>query len=172
MSSEITLYQIAEYCSSLGLLNQVEEERGGLRVVFPLPSGTYMVWIRAISDRGVVDVAARSVLSVPAERRAAVATGLAYVNYQILLGSFAMDLVDGEVLFSVPVAHMDGPFTQEMLERCFSALAATFESHMTTLRTLCWSEASPQDVFGLSAPPIPSIESLRASLDEDEAASA
>jgi hypothetical protein len=170
MSSEVSLQQIAGYCSTFGLLNQIEEERGALRVVFPLPNGTYMLWVRALTDRAVVDVAARSVLTVPSERRAAVATGLAYVNYQILLGSFAMDLVDGEVSFSVPVAYLDGPYTPEMLERCLGAMASTFETHMATLRALCYSEVTPEDAFGLATPPLPSIDALRRSLDEGEQA--
>jgi hypothetical protein len=57
---------------------------------------------------------------VPESRRQAMAAILIQENYEIPIGNFEMDLIDGEVRFRTSIEVVDGQMSAEWFERMFT----------------------------------------------------
>lgn len=166
MNDEISVEDVAAYCTELGLLNRITPEQASVQVALTLRSGSYMVWLQPQLGRSILGLFIRNVLVAGAERRAAVAQAICHINYQILMGKFTMDLRDGEVTFELPILYLGGAVTAATIDRCFQLIASSLDAHMPTLQRVCFSEEAVEDVFGLTLPP-PPFEQMRAALREE-----
>lgn len=167
MSNEVTLEQLAGYCDALDVLHRIREERQAVQATLSLRSGTYTVWMQPLTDRSVVHIFARGLLWVSPDRRGTIAQALTYINYNIVMGKFGMDIRDGEVTLEMPVLHLGVEFNCDMVQRCMAYIANILEDHMNTLQRLCWTEETVEEAFGLAT--VPSLDAMRQAVDEDEA---
>ena len=95
---------------------------------------------------------------VPEHRRAAVVEALTRINYQLIYGSFEMDLADGEVRFRT-VVEAEKELDDPMIDRVLNANLSAADRYFAALMTITYGNASPDTVIDLAS--VPAKENLQ-----------
>lgn len=151
MASDVTLEQVAEYCTQLDLMHRIDAERRWVNATLVTRHGAHLLSVR-VDSRQVLVLHVAGLLMVPAERRRVVAHGLSHINYALLLGAFALDLTDGEVTFHLPIPFRGMEVCFDQVAQSLSAIAWTLNNYLPQIQQLCWGSASVEEVLGLPLP--------------------
>src|SRR5947209_6127799 len=138
MSTGDTLASASAYLEEHRVLHRVDEEQASVTATLFLNQGAYRLVLVADHPEDV-QLILPFLLTVPAERRSVVAQVAAHVNSAIRLGSFCLDLRDGELRLDLPLP-IDGALPPALLERGLGAIAWTLDTYMPALQRACWSD--------------------------------
>jgi hypothetical protein len=97
-------------------------------------------------------------IMVPEHRRSAVVEALTRINYQLVYGSFEMDLADGEVRFRT-VVEAEKELDDAMIDRVLNANLSAADRYFAALMTVTYGNASPATVIDLAS--VPAKENLQ-----------
>ncbi|HKX19262.1 MAG TPA: YbjN domain-containing protein [bacterium] len=150
--TEVTLDQVANYCTELGLMNRIDPERQFAEAMFTTKQGSHLVYFRIDTEREVLSMRLPMLVSTPVERRAMMARVIAHLNYNLLLKGFVFDLSDGEVAYDLPVPFRGIGVCGDQISQCLLAAAWTLNSHLPTVREACWGSRSVEELLGLPLP--------------------
>ncbi len=150
--TEVTLEQIAGYCTELGLMNKINAERRLVETIIPTNHRTYHAYLKVDAPRDVMQVRIWGVVIAPPERRAVMARVVAHVNYNLLLKGFVFDWADGEVAYDLPVPFRGTGISAVQLDQCLQAAVWTLNTHTPTLFRAAWGSASAEELLGLPMP--------------------
>jgi len=106
-------------------------------------NGNYNVVITARSDRNTVCIMIKSPLNVPEEHRNEVALYTVLVNFEMLIGNFAIDLSDGELMYKV--AYTADEHTNRMLDVSFSIALQSLDIHFVNIVKIGYGVLSAQE---------------------------
>ena len=95
---------------------------------------------------------------VPEHRRSAVIEALTRINYQLIYGSFEMDLADGEIRFRT-VVEAEKDLDDAMIDRVLNANLNAADRYFAALMTITYGNASPATVIDLAS--VPAKENLQ-----------
>lgn len=95
---------------------------------------------------------------VPEYRRGAVVEALTRINYQLIYGSFEMDLADGEIRFRT-VVEAEKELDDTMIDRVLNANLSAADRYFAALMTITYGNASPATVIDLAS--LPAKENLQ-----------
>jgi hypothetical protein len=95
---------------------------------------------------------------VPEHRRSAVIEALTRINYQLIYGSFEMDLADGEIRFRT-VVEAEKDLDDTMIDRVLNANLNAADRYFAALMTITYGNASPATVIDLAS--VPAKENLQ-----------
>ncbi len=95
---------------------------------------------------------------VPEHRRSAVIEALTRINYQLIYGSFEMDLADGEIRFRT-VVEAEKELDDAMIDRVLNANLSSADRYFAALMTITYGNASPATVIDLAS--LPAKENLQ-----------
>lgn len=116
------------------------------------PDGHGMI-IDPIVEKGMLAFSVQRIASAPidstaSDRLSALLLVIAAINYKLIMGGFAYDPTDGEVVFKlgIPIASDDLRF--EDFERCLSVVTMAVDAHADDLRGIIDGTKTPQDVLG------------------------
>ncbi|GEM_PF-2882626 len=150
--TEVTLEQLAGYCTELGLMNRVDAERQLVETMITTKQRTYLVYLKVDAARDVMQVRIWGVVMTPPARRAVMARVVAHVNYNLLLKGFVFDWTDGEVAYDLPVPFRGTGISAAQLAQCLHAATWTLDTHGPTLLRASWGTASVEELLGLPMP--------------------
>jgi len=150
--TEVTLEQVASYCTELGLMNRIDPERQLVEMMLTTKQGSHLVYLRLDTEREVLSVRIPMVASAPVERRAVMARVITHLNYNLLLKGFVFDLSDGEVAYDLPVPFRGIGICRDQVSQCLLAANWTLNTHMPTVREACWGSRSVEEILGLPLP--------------------
>lgn len=146
---EINLEAIVQHLDGRNVPYRVVDPEQALLAFLPGPKGFYPVLFRLDREREVLKLRTSRLLVVEGERRAAVAQVVAHLNGCLLLGSFSLDLSDGEVSFDLPLLFVGVGLAEEQLERAIMAVMWTLDQLLPTVQRVAVSEDSPELALGL-----------------------
>jgi hypothetical protein len=115
-------------------------------VTFPL-RGDHTVYEFLVSIDEPIDLVvccARIASRVPEARRPAVCELLTRINYALRIGSFEMDLRDGELIFRTAIDVEGGTLTPKMADSLVAISISTFEHWFPTIMRVVYGGASPE----------------------------
>jgi hypothetical protein len=158
--SDVTFAQVVSHCGALGLPHQVHEGDNLVLVGMPGQQGTYLVGFRLWEERAALVARAGRVLTVPSERRAALAQAACHINARILLGAFCLDLEEGALSLELAVPYDGVGLSAAQVERCLAAIGWTLDTYLPTLQRLCWTPETAEEALGLAG-----VSPLQAMLD-------
>jgi hypothetical protein len=69
------------------------------------------------------------------------------LNYMLLVGRYACDLRDGEVLFRAAIPLENGTLTQAQFEHALYAVLASVDTYATVLKEITWGNVSPKEAI-------------------------
>ena len=150
--AEVTLEQVAGYCTEFGLLNRIDTTRGLVETMLVSKHAAHLVYIVIDAERTVLRLRIGRLVMTPAERRAAMARVIAHLNYNILLKGFIFDESDGEVALDLPVPFRGVGVSSELVSQCLQAANWILNTHLPTVQQACWGTASVEELLGLPLP--------------------
>ena len=95
---------------------------------------------------------------VPEHRRSGVIEALTRINYQLIYGSFEMDLADGEIRFRT-VVEAEKELDDTMIDRVLNANLNAADRYFAALMTITYGNASPATMIDLAS--VPAKENLQ-----------
>ncbi len=150
--ADVTLEQVAGYCTEFGLMNRVDTTRGLLETMLVSKHGAHLLYFVIDAERAVMRLRIGRLVMTPAERRPAMARVIAHLNYNILLKGFILDQSDGEVAFDLPVPVRGVAVSSELVSQCLMAANWILDTHLPTVQQACWGSASVEELLGLPFP--------------------
>ncbi len=115
------------------------------------PDG-FMLFIDPIVEKDYIyfkvnDIARAPTDATPSDRLRDLLVAISAINYKLILGCFAYDPSDGELVFkfAIPVASDD--LRYEDFERCLRALTISVEGHTDDFRAIIDGTKTAQDVM-------------------------
>ena len=150
--ADVTLEQVAGYCTELDLMNKIDTKRGLVEAVLPTKHGTHLVYFVPDTERQVLRLRIARLAVTPPARRPAMARIIAHLNYSLLLKGFIFDESDGEVAYDLPIPCRGIGVPADLVSQCLMAATWTLNTHLPTVQQACWGSDSVEELLGLPLP--------------------
>lgn len=85
-------------------------------------------------------------VTVPTEKRNAMAEFLSRANYGLMLGNFELDMTDGEVRFKSSIDCEGGQLTTKMIHNLLTANLITMDRYYHALMAVLYSDRTPESI--------------------------
>jgi hypothetical protein len=106
--------------------------------------GIYQVYFTATDANDLVRVVSHYGSRVPVDRRAAVGEALTRINWRTSIGSFDMDLSDGDVRFRIGMDVEEGLLSQKMANNMLGFAMHMMERYHEPLMRIAFGDADPE----------------------------
>lgn len=138
-----------------------EGERQGI-VLTGWGAATGEVWTMVIdpmAERKALSFRVPGVASAPpdataADRLSGLLTAIGFINYELILGTWAYDPRDGEVSFRVSIPTDGGRLTYDVFEHCLRTTVVAVEAVAGALRGIVAGTTTAADVLRASGAPL------------------
>jgi hypothetical protein len=150
--TDVTLEQVAVYCTELGLLNRIDAKRGLVEAILVAKHGAHLVYFAPDAERQVLRLRIGRLVLTPSARRQAMARIIAHLNYNLLLKGFIFDESDGEVAYDLPIPFRGTGVAADLVSQCLMAATWTLNTHLPTVQQACWGPDSVEELLGLPLP--------------------
>jgi len=141
------LNHLCEFFDAEGVHFLADHDKGILVAGFGGECGPIQLFGRVSMESNLFGLRFRLPLAVPAERRPAMATGVALANYGMPVGSFELDLSDGEVAFKIGLPTDDTIITQNQLNHCMAAGCFWIDRYSPAFQEIAFTDASPEEAI-------------------------
>lgn len=108
------------------------------------PHGIYLTYITANDETDFVRVICHYGTRIPVDRRTAVMEALTRINWRMGIGSFDMDLTDGEVRFRVGTDVEDGLLSEKMVDNMLGFSLHSMDRFHEALMRVAFGDADPE----------------------------
>lgn len=99
-------------------------------------NGEWILFANAREEQEQVLIHSTLPDAVPADRRVEMALFLTRANFGLVIGSFELDLSDGELRYKTSVDVEGSELTDAMIDRLMTANVATFDQHLPSIRAV------------------------------------
>jgi hypothetical protein len=157
---KVTTDRIVEYLERYGwsknqAIPELSEEQGIVMTgwVSPLSPDGHILMIDPMVEKHslvfkVKEIASAPPDGTPSDRLSALLMAIAALNHRLILGGFALNPSDGELLYSLGIPVDSDDLRYEDFEHCLRAVQTTVDVHAANLRGLIEGTKSLQDVLG------------------------
>lgn len=111
------------------------------------PRTEYRILLLADEDAGVIGARTSAAFRVPPEKRVAMCEAINRANWGLRVGSFEMDMDDGEVVFRVGLDHQDSAVSARLVARVVQASLGTFERYVPAFMRVIYGGATAMEAI-------------------------
>lgn len=108
------------------------------------PHGIYQFYFTAADKTSFIRVIGHYGSRVPVDRRAAIAEALVRINWRTGIGSFDLDLSDGDVRYRIGMDVEDGLMSQKMADNMLGFSIHMLEKYHEPLMRIAFGDADPE----------------------------
>jgi len=106
-------------------------------------NGSWQCFANVSEDETLFSFVSRLSVSVPADKRSAVAEYLTRANYGLNLGNFEMDFEDGEIRYKTNIDVQDGELTIQMIKRMVYINIFTVDRYLPGILSVIYGGSNP-----------------------------
>lgn len=110
-------------------------------------NGAYDVLVIADEDLDAIQMCVVFPQNIPEARRTAVAEYITRANWQRMVGFFAMDLDDGQLMTRVGFDVEGATLSAEMLDNALGIVASLLNAHVPGIMAVCYGNKSPVEAL-------------------------
>jgi hypothetical protein len=139
------LQQITAFLEARQIGCRLSGDETAIEVWFICAPAKFLVTI-SVHPAGILCVVTHVPAVIPEDRRTAVAELIARINYNLMIGGFALNLSDGNLYFKVTMPLADAELTQEQFDRLIGASLWTVQRYYKAVcRLLYGDDLSPAE---------------------------
>ena len=139
----ITIHDVAPHLERDGFHFELHEEKQYLSSGFRSAQGNYRLVVQLSSEGSRVLFLVREFDYLREERRLASLETLLQINYELIWGSFAVDLRDGEVVFQVGVSTEGIGFPYELYSDMMGLVNYITSTYRDVLKMVVFGKMEP-----------------------------
>lgn len=109
--------------------------------------GPIQMLARVDDDRKVMGLSFRLPITVPDDKRSLMAEAVTRANFNLIVGSFEMDMDDGELKYKVTVPLDDAQLSLAQYRHCMRASLSTIRRYLPDFYRIVFGDALPEDVI-------------------------
>lgn len=143
-----TLHQVSNFLNSDGFAHRLREDQSAIDTGFRGHTGSFPILIAVRDNPAILGVSVRIPLIVPEKHRLAMAETIARANWGLSIGSFDLDMSDGNVGFRATMPIADAEISHEQVRDLLGAALWTVDRyHRAFGRLLFGDDLSPAEVI-------------------------
>lgn len=128
-------------------IQQIGENKRWMRTGFKGKNGQWTCYVNYIEHLDVVLFYSISPLTVPEDRRYAMAEFITRANYGMYIGNFEMDFDDGEVRYKSSLDVEDTELSFDMFKNILYPNVMTMDKYLPGLMSVAFSNTTPVDAI-------------------------
>jgi hypothetical protein len=124
--------------------NYLELDDATIHLAVGNPRGTYQIYFTATDATDFVRIICQFGSRIPVDRRSSVAEALNRINWKTGIGSFEMDMSDGELRYRIGMDVEAGLFSEKMADNMLGFSLHMMEKYHEPLMRIAFGDADPE----------------------------
>jgi hypothetical protein len=132
-----------EFCHQDGWKYFNFQDQSAIYTLFNGKNGSWQCLANVPDNETLFSFFSRLGISVPVDKRNAVAEYLTRANYGLRLGNFELDFGDGEIRYKTSIDVQDGELTTQMVKQMVYANVMTVDKYLPGILSVIYGGSNP-----------------------------
>lgn len=132
-----------EFCQQDGWKCFNLQDPSAIYTLFSGKNGSWQCLANVPENETLFSFFSRLGISVPVDKRNAVAEYLTRANYGLRLGNFELDFGDGEIRYKTSIDVQDGELTTQMVKQMVYANVMTVDKYLPGILSVIYGDSNP-----------------------------